>query len=216
MLHIYNSLWNCLGTSTIWPEFITCAFINSFCWSGCTKGLWGGAKWVFAEKLISRGLRACLMQGSHVFHHTGGEPHPKHQFPGPLCPRSPRTLSAGVCCRQLARCSWSPGPVRSWECCVLGGCSGRWASLGWAESCPLSAFQAFPSNSSKKLSQSYRQQQCYTTRMPRSLELSGLMRLSKMFAAALTLSPKAPGSWNSLVLGMFLYNFSKYIPPSLP
>lgn len=51
---------NCSGTCTVWPEFITGAFINSFLWSGCTKGLWGRETWVFAEKIMSRGLRACL------------------------------------------------------------------------------------------------------------------------------------------------------------
>lgn len=151
------------------------------------------------------------MQGGHVFHHTREEPHLECQHP-----RSSRILPANVCCGQLVRCPWSPGPVRPQECCVLGSCSGSWASLGQAENCPLSAFRAFSSNSSKKPSQRYRQQQCYNTPMSQSLEFSGLMRLSWMFAAVLMLSPKAPASWKSLALVIFLYNSSKSIPHSLP
>lgn len=98
----------------------------------------------------------CLEGSAHVwcraitcFAIPGGEPHPECRLLRALHPRSPRILPAGICCGQLVRSSWSPGPARprgaaSWAA-ALG------AELAWDElRAAHSAFRAFPSNSSKK------------------------------------------------------------------
>lgn len=84
-----------------------------------------------------------------------------------------------------------------------------WAGLGWAESWPCSVLWAFPHNSSKKPSQSYRQQQNLSTPLPQSLELPDLMRPAGSFSLC-SLFPQGSGQLKFLVV--FLYNICKSIP----
>lgn len=128
---------DCLGTDTVWPKFITGTFKNSFCWSGCRKGLWGRETWVFAEKIMSR---ACLRGQLDVALYM-----------------SVSSLHTASSQAQNAACKcllWTPGElisvlVYSEATHVL--CLGQllWAGLGWAESWPCSVVWVFPQNYSK-------------------------------------------------------------------
>lgn len=177
---------NCSGTCTVWPEFITGAFINSFCWSGSTKGLWGRETWVFAEKIMSRGLRACLRGQLYVS----------------LCMSASSEahciLSGQGCCLQVSAVgTWWGTPCSQNSCPVRPHMSCSCSEVIWklAMFCSLSI-------SSKKPPQSHWPQQYLSTSMKHSLELSHLMRPAGCFSQC-SLFPQVSGQLKLLV--MFLY-----------
>lgn len=116
---------NFLGISAVWPEFITRTFINSFCWSGCTKGLWGGETWVFAEKTMSRGLRACLTGQSYVSLYMSA------------ISQAHSTLSDWGCCLQVSAVgSWwgALSPHVLWgHICPASWAAARKTEMAWDE-----------------------------------------------------------------------------------
>lgn len=144
---------------------------------------------------MSRGLRTCLRGQLHVSLYMSAHSQA-------YC-----TLSGPGCCLQVS----AVGEVLS----VLMSCEAThvlhlgqllWAGLGWAESWSCSVLWVFPHNSSKKPSQSYRQQQYLSTPMPHSLELSDLKRPAECFLLC-SLFPLDSGQLKFLV--MFLYNIWK-------
>lgn len=173
---------NCLGTGTVWPEFITGAFINSFCWFGCTKRLWGRETWVSAEKLMSRGLRA--WQDSHLFHRTWVQA-PEHTAP-------PQAQDAACECLL-----WAAGEVlsvpMSWEATHVlhpGQLLGRlsWPGMSWklAMFCSLSVPTQLQQKATPELQRTAIPQHIWATE-PGAFWFN---ETSRMFVTVHTLSPR--------------------------
>lgn len=113
---------NCSGTGTVWPEFITGTFVNSFSWSGCTNRLWGQDMGPFRENNVQRTQSMSERTATCFIAH-------ECQFPSTLHPLRPRMLPASVCCGHLLRLSQFSCPVRPHMSCILGSCS----ELAWDE-----------------------------------------------------------------------------------